>query len=65
MPGYGDRPSHFDRLKLIRDLANMVERLETQIDNMEQILDKIDAVMCDSCKETLAKREANNGQSTN
>ena len=64
MPGYGERPNELDRRKLIRDLANMVERLETQITNMTEILDKIDSIMCDSCKQTLADGEANNGRST-
>ena len=64
MPGYGERPNELDRRKLIRDLANMVERLETQITNMTEILHKIDSIMCDSCKQTLADGEANNGRST-
>jgi hypothetical protein len=64
MPGYGERPNELDRRKLIRDLANAVQRLETQITNMTEILDKIDSIMCDSCKQTLADGEANNGRST-
>ena len=64
MPGYGERPNELDRRKLIRDLANMVERLETQINNYIKILDKHDSIMCDSCKQTLADGEANNGRST-
>jgi len=64
MPGYGERPNEMDRRKLIRDLANAVQRLETQITNMTEILDKIDSIMCDSCKQTLADGEANNGRST-
>ena len=63
MPGYGERPNEMDRRKLIRDLANAVQRLETQITNMTEILDKIDSIMCDSCKQTLADGEANNGRS--
>ena len=64
MPGYRERPNELDRRKLIRDLANAVQRLETQITNMTEILDKIDSIMCDSCKQTLADGEANNGRST-
>ena len=64
MPGYGERPNELDRRKLIRDLANAVQRLETQNTNMTEIQDKFDSIMCDSCKQTLADGEANNGRST-